>query len=210
MGYQNKKCSLCKETKPLSAFYKRPDRTEHSVQNICKECSKIKTKEYRIKNPLPSRKAARKWQDSHPVEKKAIFKKWYDEHPERIKEIRRKVHVKKMSTPEGKLNRNIANRMRAILNGSKGGHHWESLVGYTVNQLKSHLEKMFKPGMTWANYGQWHVDHKTPISVHNFSIPEDIDFKRCWALSNLQPMWAKENIMKKDKLTKPFQPSLTI
>lgn len=208
---ENKKqCSLCKEIKMLSEFYKRPGRAEHSVQHICKTCSKTRTKEQRIKNPSASRKAAKKWGDNHIEKKKEILRKWQAEHPERVKELRKKVKAKKVSTPWGKLNRNIATKMRASLNGRKGGKHWESLVGYTVEQLKIHLEKQFKPGMNWDNYGKWHVDHKIPIAAHNFESAKNIDFKKCWELKNLQPLWAKENIIKSDKLNKPFQPSLTI
>jgi hypothetical protein len=81
-------------------------------------------------------------------------------------------------------------------------------VNYTLKDLKKYLEKSFLPGMSWENYGQWHVDHRVPLSVFNFEKPEDNDFKRCWALSNLQPLWSIENIKKNNKLDKHFQPSL--
>lgn len=66
--------------------------------------------------------------------------------------------------------------------------------------------------MTWEKYleGKIHIDHKTPKTVFNFTQPEHEDFKRCWALSNLQPMWANENWSKGTKLTKHFQPSLLL
>ncbi|GAG90799.1 unnamed protein product, partial [marine sediment metagenome] len=60
--------------------------------------------------------------------------------------------------------------------------------------------------MTWKNQGKWHLEHKVPVSAFNFSSSDHIDFKRCWALSNLQPMWAKENLSKSAKIDKPFQP----
>lgn len=47
-------------------------------------------------------------------------------------------------------------------------------------------------------------------AAFNFSSPEHIDFKKCWSLENLQPMWGKENAAKRDKLSKPFQPSLRL
>jgi hypothetical protein len=62
--------------------------------------------------------------------------------------------------------------------------------------------------MTWENYGDWHIDHKIPVSAFNFSKASDIDFKRCWKLSNLQPLWAAQNVSKGNKLERPFQPSL--
>jgi 5-methylcytosine-specific restriction endonuclease McrA len=66
--------------------------------------------------------------------------------------------------------------------------------------------------MTWGNYGRhgWHIDHRIPISAFNFKAPTDIDFKKCWALSNLQPLWSHENQKKYNKLLKPFQPSLNL
>ena len=90
------------------------------------------------------------------------------------------------------------------------GSRWESVVGYTIDQLKESIEKQFLPGMDWNNYGKhgWHVDHKTPIAVFNFEKPEDTDFKRCWSLKNLQPLWAIDNLKKHAKIERPFQPSL--
>jgi 5-methylcytosine-specific restriction endonuclease McrA len=64
--------------------------------------------------------------------------------------------------------------------------------------------------MSWDNCNEWHIDHIIPKAAFNYEKPEDIDFKKCWALKNLQPLWAKENHEKKDKLLKPFQPSLQI
>lgn len=58
------------------------------------------------------------------------------------------------------------------------------------------LEAKFKPGMSWENHGAWHVDHKRPIASYNFSSVDDHEFKECWSLENLQPLWAKENLSK--------------
>jgi len=113
--------------------------------------------------------------------------------------------------PKNKLNQSMAVLIRRSIGTRKGRRRWESLVNYTLTDLRNHLEKYFKSGMTWDNYGNaWHIDHKVPRSVFNFDKPEDIDFSKCWCLSNLQPMWAKENIRKRDKLSAPFQPSLAM
>jgi len=91
--------------------------------------------------------------------------------------------------------------MRQSLHGCKYNRHWEDLVGYTLQELKEHLEKQFKPGMTWDNHGMygWHIDHIRPISSYNITDYECDDFKECWSLNNLQPLWAKENIIKGNK-----------
>lgn len=109
-----------------------------------------------------------------------------------------------------KLNGNISEAIRKSLKGNKKGVHWEGLVGYTIEKLKKYLERQFVNGMSWLNYGKWHIDHKIPISVFNFTDPKHSDFKRCWALKNLQPLWAHDNSVKHNKITNHFQPSLLI
>lgn len=70
------------------------------------------------------------------------------------------------------------------------------LLGYTIEELMAHLEKQFTESMTWDNYGQWHVDHIKPISSFKFESPEDPEFKECWRLENLQPLWGPDNLSK--------------
>lgn len=84
----------------------------------------------------------------------------------------------------------------------KGGRSWQSLVDYTLEDLITHLERQFLPGMTWQNRGinGWHIDHRIPLSSFSFSSSCDDDFRAAWALTNLQPMWGDENIRKKDQI----------
>ena len=94
----------------------------------------------------------------------------------------------------------------------KNGRKWQALAGYTISELRKHLEKRFTEGMTWELFlsGRIHIDHIIPITAFNYKTSEDRDFKRCWALKNLRPMWANENISKSDRLVKHFQPSLLV
>ena len=111
--------------------------------------------------------------------------------------------------PQNKLNQSMSVLIRRSLKDNKKGKKWETIVGYSLNELKTHLEKQFLIGMTWDNYGTiWHVDHKIPRAAYNYTKYEDLDFKRCWDLKNLQPLWAFDNISKHDKILHPFQPSL--
>lgn len=59
-----------------------------------------------------------------------------------------------------------------------------------------HLEKQFTEGMTWDNYGEWHVDHKKPMALFQFTSTDDEGFKECWKLENLQPLWGSDNLSK--------------
>lgn len=65
-----------------------------------------------------------------------------------------------------------------------------------MDQLKTHLEKQFLPGMAWENYGKWHIDHIRPRRL--FDRTEE-GVKASWCLSNLRPLWAADNIRKSDK-----------
>ncbi len=65
----------------------------------------------------------------------------------------------------------------------------------------NHLEALFTDGMTWDNYGEWHVDHKIPMNSFIFESVDDDGFKECWKLDNLQPLWALDNLSKGTKFT---------
>jgi hypothetical protein len=95
--------------------------------------------------------------------------------------------------PMIKLSRNMKNLVWRSLRGMKNGTKWQEIVNYDVSALRKHLEAQFKPGMSWDNYGSWHIDHKVPISAFFFTSWDDPQFKECWSLGNLQPLWAKEN-----------------
>lgn len=90
--------------------------------------------------------------------------------------------------------------MRAMiwrdLRSGKAGRSWETLVGFDLATLQRHIERQFVPGMTWQNIGQWHVDHIVPLKAFTFSTAEDADFRAAWALSNLRPLWAQDNLKK--------------
>lgn len=170
-----------------------------------KKKSKIQCKAYREMH-----KGERKIYDEAYRRKNKKRRKAYDDtHRIRINICQSK---RRKADPAFKLNCCISNAIRISLKGNKAGKHWELLVGYTLEKLKKHLEKQFINGMIWENYGKegWEIDHIIPISVFNFTKSEHSDFKKCWALKNLQPLWAKENVVKSNKLTKHFQPSLLI
>lgn len=71
------------------------------------------------------------------------------------------------------------------------------LLGCTVEELWQHLEKQFQPGMTKENYGEWHVDHIKPCAL--FDLTKDEDQAACFHYTNLQPLWAEQNLKKGKK-----------
>lgn len=172
-----------------------------------KEKIKNKRKEYYLLNKKRIDACHRKYKKEHPE----ILLKYQKDNREKLNEYAKEYRKKKRADdPKERLIDAIKSQIYKALKQNKAGKHWENLIDYTLNDLKKHLEKRFKEGMTWNNYGKggWEIDHIVPVSVFNFSSYKHMDFKRCWALDNLQPLWKKENLRKNAKLTKPFQPSL--
>lgn len=228
-----KRCVRCGELKPLEEFC-RDKRAKDGLFSSCRECGRRAMKERRIKENDIVNKNRRKWRSQnaehcrdrdreryHTKEKHSpewkkkhtlFVMQWKRKNPEAVRAINRRHDEKSRITARGKLSHAMSRNINSsIRRGSKGGRKWEMLVGYTTDQLKRHLERKFTPDMSWDNYGSyWHIDHRIPESAFNFDTPDDIDFKRCWALKNLQPLEAKKNMIKGAKVDRPFQPSLTI
>jgi hypothetical protein len=167
--------------------------------NKNKEISIQKTKEWRHKNIEKARQHGR---DSYQRRKLS--------NPEKLKQYQREYCRKLRENPIIKLHMRMSTGIRKSLQGKKNGFKWETLVGYTRKQLAKHLEKQFKDGMCWENISKWHIDHIIPKSAFHITSANDIDFKKCWALNNLQPLWIEDNMKKGNKLDKPFQPSLPL
>ena len=129
--------------------------------------------------------------------------KWREKNKDHLRETRNKYERnRKHSDPKYKLIANFRTAIYTTLkenNVNKYGHYFE-ILGYTPEELMNHLEPLFTEGMSWDNYGKWHIDHIIPISSFNFSSIYDEEFKKCWSLPNLQPMWGEENIRKSNKI----------
>jgi hypothetical protein len=136
-------------------------------------------------------------------------KLWNSQNKEKVK-ISRKKHNNK---PVRKIRNNIGRMVRGILESNGVKKNWSSFldyVDYSVDELKNHLEKQFESWMTWDNYGKydiktwndtdqstwaWQIDHIIPQSILPYVSMRDKNFKKCWALNNLRPLNAKQNLL---------------
>ena len=214
-----KTCSKCKKTKPISEFDPKRNQCKECRKKHCKEYQQNNKKkwneyikEYRKNNKEKIQEYQKEYRQNNQEKKKEYMEEYYQNNKEKIREYKkeyRKNNKEKLNEyqkeydrnrrkkdPKYKLNSNISRSISASLHGNKNGRHWEDLVGYTLDELKKHLEKQFTDGMDWDNYGEWHIDHRIPLSAFNFTKPEHIGFQRAWALENLQPLWAEENLSK--------------
>ena len=96
-----------------------------------------------------------------------------------------------------KLIQNLRKRVYNALKGITKSDTTKNLLGCSIEYLKQHLENQFQLGMTWDNYGKWHVDHKKPCCKFDFTKIEQQ--RECFHYTNLQPLWAIDNLKKSGK-----------
>lgn len=226
--YYNDNKSIINEKRKIAYREKHRDERlnyakEYRIKNkqkICKiererynenpEKYRQKSKNYRLKNLDKVKSYQKNYNTLNREKRNAASREYYRNHKEASRK-RNSIRFKRLTKedPKYRLRRRMTDGIYRSLK-NKNGYSWEKLVGYTFQDLVNHLEKQFKPGMSWDNFGKWHVDHIIPQSVFNYDDFTNIDFKRCWALDNLQPLWAHDNLIKGCKLDSPFQPSLKL
>lgn len=173
-----------------------------TTKNIgfCKECRKLK-----------------KWYDEKMYQtnpnvklRQSNWAKQNNKKPEKIKQ--QKIRIKKraekiQNTPLLKIRKLVSgsiNKKLKNIGKNKGGKSCLPHLAYSIIELKQHLEKLFEPWMNWSNHGiynakthdinpTWNIDHIIPHSEFKYDSMEHPDFQKCWALSNLRPLDAKQN-----------------
>ena len=96
--------------------------------------------------------------------------------------------------PQFRLANLLRGRLRHALKGISKSSRTLDLLGCTLEHFTHHLESRFQPGMSWLNQGEWHIDHIKPLKAFDLSDPEQQRQACHW--SNLQPLWAADNIRK--------------
>ena len=163
----------------------------------------VSDKRYYSKNKEKRLKYFSDWGKENRDYLREYHSKWREKNKEHLRETRNKYERnRKHNDPMYKLIANFRTALCTVLkenNLTKCGHYFE-ILGYSPEDLKQHLDGLLTDGMTWENYGEWHVDHIIPITSFNFTSVYDEEFKKCWSLSNLQPMWGEDNIRKSNKV----------
>jgi hypothetical protein len=164
---------------------------------------KIANKKYLIKNKERLTEYHKEWSKENRDRLNEYHKEWREKNIDKHREKKRNYQKHKRHTdPIYKLISNFRTAIYIVLKENKLDKYsnYFNMVGYSAEQLKEHLEKRFKDDMSWENYGEWHIDHIKPISSFVFESVDDEEFKECWSLDNLQPMWGVENIKKSNRI----------
>lgn len=205
----HKRCSVCDEVKSLDEFSKS-SKAKDGYKGQCKECRRKEYLENREHYKGKSIKRYRENKQEHKAKTKEYREKniewyqdynrrYYEENSEKIKEASKKSLYRRIESDHGfKILQRLRKRMYEAVKGSVKSARTIELIGCSVEELKKHLENQFQDGMSWENYGEWHVDHIIPCSLFDFTKPEDQ--RACFHYTNLQPLWAIDNIRKSNKL----------
>lgn len=165
-----------------------------------------------LKNRERIRAQNAEWHVANKEERNAAMRAAYRADPERhsrrvaAAKERRPDHYRELNRLNAKRRREsridvrlrsrISSQLRYCLATGKGGATTESLLGYSIGDLRTHLERQFLKGMSWENMGEWHIDHIVPLSSFTITGPDDPELRRAWSLPNLRPLWARDNMRK--------------
>jgi len=193
---KSKICNKCGDDKSINEFNKRT-RSKDGLRSDCKLCRKEISKKYRENNTDRINVFNKNWFNANSDKAKKIncikSKKYRENNPEKVKEIYnnwRKNNPdyekrKHRNNPHIKAWRNIIHNSLYRLGKDKEGHTID-LLGYSAIDLKNHISHLFTDGMSWNNYGEWHIDHIKRVSEFDKGTRPSI----VNALSNLRPLWA--------------------
>jgi hypothetical protein len=197
-----KKCSKCKQEKSIDCFQKDSQKKD-GFYSRCKTCvsifNKSKHKPYSEYSDLQKKlklEADARYRLNNKEKEKERHKKYFENNKSKYYENTKK---RKEKNPLLKLNLNIRSRIYNALKRVNQNKKAKTLdiIGCTFYECKIHIESQFKEGMSWENYNleTWHIDHIIPLS----SAKTEEDLYKLFHYTNLQPLWAKENLSKFNK-----------
>jgi hypothetical protein len=178
-----KLCKSCDQIKNSDEFYIRTDR-KNSLQHVCKACSKLRKAQWQKVNKDKTNANSAKYRKTSKN-----FKS--NEALRRKKRYSTDINYKLKHTLRTRLN-------SAVRNNQKSGSAISDL-GCSIEDFKIYLESKFLPDMSWENwtFDGWHIDHIVAISTFNLTNIEEL--KKACHYTNLQPLWAKDNLSKGNK-----------
>ena len=185
------------------------------------EKRKEANKKYYEKNREGILESRKKYYEENQEKIGESKKKYYEENKDKVKEYKKKYGQENKekineyqkeryhTDPCYKLRDIVRKLINQALKGGKGGESFLPYVDWTIPEFREHLESQFEDWMTWDNHGvlhptekRWQIDHIKPQSVmlEDVTSMDDPKFRECWALENLRPLEARENILKGNKI----------
>lgn len=190
-----KQCKFCWVKKPYSDFYTATANADGYKSN-CKACESLKKKEYYLKNRTKLLEQSANYYSNNKEEIQAKHRKY---NRDNWQATRNRFYEWRNKDVEYRLRSKVRDRISKALKyaGQSAQSSLTKLIGCDKKTLRRHLESQFLPGMSFENYGQWHVDHIKPLAAFNLSNIEEL--KEACHYTNLQPLWALDNLKKSSR-----------
>lgn len=167
------------------------------LDNICKVCSREKANKYRDENLEKVKLRETEYRKRNRQKAVERTRKWREKNrAKRNKVDKDKYH----NSPQRKMAVSIRNRINKFI--KRKSNSSSNLIGCTIEYYINYIEKMFTDGMSWDNYGEWHIDHIKPLSKFNLSNEEEV--LKAFNYKNTQPLWSCDNLKKSDKYEEPL------
>jgi hypothetical protein len=212
---ESKACSTCRQVKAAAAFYRRPG-SSTGLTSQCRECVSVRNrlnqdrkraynKTYVAQRREELREKQRQYHAANRDERNAKHREYAKANAARIQRQNQDWKNAKFRTdPLFALKLRIKNRVKAAFRkaGYRAGTQTQQILGCSYEQFKCHLESHFQPGMSWANRGEWHIDHHVPLA----SAKTADDLLALNRYTNLRPLWALDNIKKGASMPNAAQP----
>lgn len=198
MTPKQKACSSCREVLGYEEF--SPDiRKTDGLQSACKRCGRERRRLYYAANRDACLGAMRRYQKDHSKKISSRKAKHYQKNKASIRaRHRRYMRERLASDPTFRLAHLLRDRLRKALRGQyKTGSAVRDL-GCSIPELRAHLESQFTDGMSWERRSEIHIDHIRPLA--SFDLTDRAQFLEACHYTNLRPLWAADNIAKKDKI----------
>jgi len=184
-------CSGCGQLKKFVEFaLNRSKRLGRERQ--CKKCRLKYYYKYKKEHPENIRKAVRKFAENNRELRREQCRQWRLNNPD--------AKQKWYKRQKNKITDCMYGRVYKTLNGNLERKRLWKILGYTYVEFIKHIEKSFQPGMTWDNHGEWEIDHIIPVAFFHIQSPKDVEFKMCWRLENIQPLWKQQNKQKSNRI----------
>lgn len=206
----DKKCNTCNIVKKIDDFHKDKN-LKDGHRNRCKQCAIIaaaksqeknrsKRKEYLKEYALLNKENLKLKRSEYYQKTKHQRAEYKNKNRERIRKVSAKYERDKSNDVLWKIKRNLRNRINRATKFRYRNTSAVTDLGCSVKEFIEYIEKQFKPGMTWENWGRygWHLDHIIPLS--SFDLLNESEFKKASHYSNMKPLWWHENLSKGNRL----------
>ena len=194
---KKKICSKCGEEKDICEFGVKKNNKD-GIMSYCKLCKKHINSIWKKNNSELAKKIDSEWRKNNLEYRKKYMKNYRTENKTNITIYNNQYEKnRKKIDPIYKLKILSRSRIHHFLKQRKITKKCKSfeIIGISPIELKEYLEKKFTEGMNWENQGKWHIDHIIPLSSGK---TEEEIYKLCH-YTNLQPLWAEDNIKKGSK-----------